>query len=373
MRAAGPEIALERVSKSFGDARIVDELSVTIEPGQFTVILGPSGCGKSTLLRLIAGLEAVSDGSIRIGGRMANVLPPQERGCGMVFQNYALYPHMTVEGNLAYGLQRAGGSRKAIAGRVAEIAGQLGLGDLLHRRPAQLSGGQCQRVAIGRAIIREPAILLMDEPLSNLDAKLRSETRVELAKLHALRGATTIMVTHDQHEAMTLADRIVLMKDGRIEQVGSPQELYHRPATAFAAEFVGSPAMNILTGQVDDGGTIRLPDEIAVLGRVPENQAKRREILIGIRPEAIVIDSHEPDVAATLEHAEDLGSHQLLYCRCGQNRLVVAKPSSNESAAKNSRIPLRLPRAALNFFCSTGRQRLDEIPDPQLTPSPAMK
>ena len=157
MRAAGPEIALERVSKSFGDARIVDELSVTIEPGQFTVILGPSGCGKSTLLRLIAGLEAVSDGSIRIGGRMANVLPPQERGCGMVFQNYALYPHMTVEGNLAYGLQRAGGSRKAIAGRVAEIAGQLGLGDLLHRRPAQLSGGQRQRVAIGRAIIREPA------------------------------------------------------------------------------------------------------------------------------------------------------------------------------------------------------------------------
>ena len=354
MSAVGPGIALERVSKSFGATRIVDDLSVAIEPGQFTVILGPSGCGKSTLLRLIAGLDAVSDGSIRIGGRMANALPPQERGCGMVFQNYALYPHMTVEGNLAYGLLRAGNSRKAVAGRVTEVAGLLGLGELLHRRPAQLSGGQRQRVAIGRAIIREPAILLMDEPLSNLDAKLRGETRVELAKLHALRGATTIMVTHDQHEAMTLADRIILMKDGRIEQVGSPQQLYHRPATVFVAEFVGSPAMNILTGQVDDDGMIRLPDETAVLGCVPRSQAKHREILIGIRPEAIVIDSHAPDVAATLEHAEDLGSHQLLHCRFGQNRLIVAKPVSSQDAGENGKIPLRLPRAALNFFCATG-------------------
>ncbi|MEM8657997.1 MAG: ATP-binding cassette domain-containing protein, partial [Pseudomonadota bacterium] len=234
------DIALTGLTKRFGQTTVIEDLSVRLESGAFTVILGPSGCGKSTLLNMIAGLEQVTSGTIEIGGRAVQDLPPNERGLAMVFQNYALYPHMSVADNIGYALKIAGVPRAARATRITEAARVVSLSDYLDRRPAQLSGGQRQRVAIARAIIREPAVLLFDEPLSNLDAKLRHGMRMELAELHRRIGATSVFVTHDQVEAMTLADKIILLNGGRIEQYGTPHEIYHHPASEFVAEFIGA-------------------------------------------------------------------------------------------------------------------------------------
>ncbi len=243
-------VELVNVSKSYGAVDVIAGLNLAVVDGTFTVFVGPSGCGKSTLLRMVAGLEPITDGEVRIDGRRVNDADPIERGVAMVFQNYALYPHMTVEKNIGFSLRMAGIAKPEIAARVAEVARTLQVEDLLERKPAQLSGGQRQRVAIGRAIVRDPKVFLFDEPLSNLDAELRVSMRVEIAKLHQQLGATMIYVTHDQTEAMTLADSIVVLRGGKVEQVGSPEALYEDPISMFVAGFIGSPRMNFLRGKV---------------------------------------------------------------------------------------------------------------------------
>jgi multiple sugar transport system ATP-binding protein len=304
------EIVLDSVSKVFsGDVVAVDGVSLTIGSGEFLVLVGPSGCGKSTLLRMIAGLEEVTAGTISIGDRDVTDLPPRSRDIAMVFQNYALYPHMTVRQNLGYGLKVRKTPRREIAERVARAAELLGLDQLLDRRPAALSGGQRQRVAMGRAIVREPKAFLMDEPLSNLDAKLRVSMRAQLAALHGRLATTTIYVTHDQIEAMTLGQRVAVMRDGRIQQVDTPQELYARPTNLYVAAFIGSPAMNLVEAEIADGRVrfggyaIPLPDASAqVAGRA----------VVGIRPEAFedaaFADPALPQIDVKVEVVEELGA-----------------------------------------------------------------
>src|ERR1039457_3342102 len=252
------KLELRNVRKSFGDLEIIKGVSADIADGEFVVIVGPSGCGKSTLLRMVAGLEAITSGEILIGDRVVNQLEPKDRDIAMVFQNYALYPHMSVYANMAYGLKIRGFAKDDIETRVQRAAKILELGDLLARRPRELAGGQRQRVAMGRAIVREPAVFLFDEPLSNLDAKLRVQMRFEIQKLHRRLGTTSMYVTHDQVEAMTLAQRMIVMNAGRAEQIGTPMEVYENPATAFVAGFIGSPAMNFLEGKSDGNGRVAL-------------------------------------------------------------------------------------------------------------------
>src|SRR5947207_6699 len=254
------KVVLEHITKRFSeDVVALDDLSLEVGDGEFLILVGPSGCGKTTALRLVAGLEKPSDGTILIGETKVNAIPPRDRDIAMVFQNYALYPHMTVARNLAFGLKERKTAKPEIERRVGEVSAILGLDDLMNRRPAQLSGGQRQRVAMGRALVREPKAFLLDEPLSNLDAKLRVQMRAELKRIHQRLGITTIYVTHDQVEAMTLADRIVVMSAGRLQQIGRPQEVYRRPKNLFVAGFIGSPPMNLLRGRCADG-SIRLGD-----------------------------------------------------------------------------------------------------------------
>jgi sn-glycerol 3-phosphate transport system ATP-binding protein len=316
---SGTAIQVCGLSKRFGQRAVMDRLDIDFAAGAFTVVLGPSGCGKSTLLRVIAGLEEADHGTVHIGGVDMTRTPPQNRGCAMVFQNYALYPHMSVRDNIGYALKLAGLDRAERERRIGEAAELLGLRDMLQRKPAQLSGGQRQRVAIGRAIARRQRVLLFDEPLSNLDAKLRHDMRMELRRLHNEIGATTIFVTHDQVEAMTLADRVVLLNHGRIEQAGTPTALYHQPHTTFVAGFIGTPPMNVLKAchdgefaTIEHGGRLHL-----------RHYASRpTPMMIGIRPEAIAFDA--PDgILATLEAVEDLGSHRVIYARIGGQRVLA--------------------------------------------------
>ncbi|HEY6961398.1 MAG TPA: sn-glycerol-3-phosphate ABC transporter ATP-binding protein UgpC [Gaiellaceae bacterium] len=297
------EITLDKVTKEFpGGVRAVDEVDLRVGSGEFLVLVGPSGCGKSTLLRMIAGLEEVSGGHISIGEREVTNLSPRDRDVAMVFQNYALYPHYTVEKNLAYGLRVRGTPKAEINRRVHEVAEMLGLADLLQRRPSALSGGQRQRVAMGRAIVREPAAFLMDEPLSNLDAKLRVDMRAQLARLHSELGVTTVYVTHDQVEAMTLGQRVAVMRDGHIQQVAAPQTLYRTPANLFVAAFIGSPPMNLVEADVVDGGVAFAGIRLAV----PTAHLPRR-VILGIRPQDL---SEAPDGPFRVAPAvvEELGS-----------------------------------------------------------------
>ncbi|TFV35650.1 sn-glycerol-3-phosphate ABC transporter ATP-binding protein UgpC [Bradyrhizobium frederickii] len=320
------EVALRKVVKRYDDVEAVRGIDLDIADHEFIVLVGPSGCGKSTTLRMIAGLEDISDGDIMIGGDIVNDVPPKDRDIAMVFQNYALYPHMTVAENMSFGLRLKHYPKAEIKARVTEAARLLDITDLIDRKPKQLSGGQRQRVAMGRAIVRNPKVFLFDEPLSNLDAKLRVQMRIEIKKVHQKVRTTTVYVTHDQVEAMTLADRVVVMNKGRIEQIGTPNELYHKPATRFVAGFIGSPAMNFIPCRLEDvGGTlqIRLTDRIAF--PLPPTRAARYnslprtdKLLLGLRPEHLT-ESHahlEPGVETfdtVLDVTEPMGMETLVY------------------------------------------------------------
>ncbi|RWC32415.1 sn-glycerol-3-phosphate ABC transporter ATP-binding protein UgpC [Mesorhizobium sp.] len=316
------QVAISNVAKAFGTVKVLHDVSVDIADGQFVVLVGPSGCGKSTLLRMVAGLETVSGGTIAIGDRVVNHLPPAKRDIAMVFQNYALYPHKTVEQNMAFALKLRKTDPAVVAERVKRAADILDLSPYLKRYPRQLSGGQRQRVAMGRAIVRNPQVFLFDEPLSNLDAKLRVQMRTEIKELHQRLKTTTIYVTHDQIEAMTMADKIVVMRDGRIEQVGAPLELFDRPANLFVAGFIGSPSMNLLKGVVRKGdkpvveiaGT---PFPIAANSAVEDG----RKVVYGVRPEHLEI--HPEGVPAKISVVEPTGSETLVFLRFGEGEMVA--------------------------------------------------
>src|SRR6476620_7648527 len=319
------EIVLDRVTKSYPNgATAVNELSITIADGEFIILVGPSGCGKSTTLNMIAGLEEISSGELRIGGQRVNEKAPKDRDIAMVFQSYALYPHMTVRQNIAFPLTLAKVKKAEIAQKVEETAKILDLSDFLDRKPAQLSGGQRQRVAMGRAIVRDPKAFLMDEPLSNLDAKLRVQMRGEIARLQQRLGTTTVYVTHDQTEAMTLGDRVVVLRGGVAQQIGTPDELYERPANIFVAGFIGSPAMNFFRATLD-GGLVDLPfGEVALTNQMCETIAMHptpRNVVVGVRPEhfedAAVIDGYQRISSLTfpvqVELVESLGADKYVY------------------------------------------------------------
>ncbi|TPM41517.1 sn-glycerol-3-phosphate ABC transporter ATP-binding protein UgpC [Mesorhizobium sp. B2-3-4] len=313
------QVAISNVAKAFGTVKVLHEVSVDIADGQFVVLVGPSGCGKSTLLRMVAGLETVSGGTIAIGDRVVNHLPPAKRDIAMVFQNYALYPHKTVEQNMAFALKLRKTDPAVVAERVKRAADILDLSPYLKRYPRQLSGGQRQRVAMGRAIVRNPQVFLFDEPLSNLDAKLRVQMRTEIKELHQRLKTTTIYVTHDQIEAMTMADKIVVMRDGRIEQVGAPLELFDRPANLFVAGFIGSPSMNLLKGVVRKGGV----DIAGALFPVAAGNAveEGRAVVYGVRPEHLEI--HPDGVPAKISVVEPTGSETLVFLRFGDGEMVA--------------------------------------------------
>jgi multiple sugar transport system ATP-binding protein len=349
------EIKLVNVSKHFGAVQVLENVSMTIASGEFMVFLGPSGCGKSTLLRTIAGLENISGGEIWIGDRRVDMLPPAQREVAMVFQNYALYPHMTVRENMSFGLQNVRVPKDEIARRVAAAAQVLELEPLIDRKPSQLSGGQRQRVAIGRAIVREPKAFLFDEPLSNLDAGLRVRTRIEFAQLHQRLKTTMIFVTHDQVEAMTLADRIVVMNNRKIEQIGTPMEVYSRPASRFVAAFVGSPSMNFLPVQKvadkDGRALVTLPDKSVVQTAVPVSVLPSgSDLTLGIRPEAIKVVPGDTGVRGTSEIVERLGDRTLAYVRLSDNSVVIAEDVGGSQLGVGSPVNLRLDGGAAHLF-----------------------
>ena len=323
------DVTLRGVVKAYGPVGVIRDVSLDVADGEFVVFVGPSGCGKSTLLRMIAGLEALSGGEVLIGGARMNDVAARDRGVAMVFQNYALYPHMTVRDNMAFGLRNLRMPRDEIEARVARAAGILQLGPYLARKPAALSGGQRQRVAIGRAIVRDPKVFLFDEPLSNLDAALRVQMRTEIARLHIALGATMIYVTHDQTEAMTMADRIVVLRDGRIEQVGAPLDLYERPANLFVAGFLGSPRINMLAGRVAavDGTDARVAcaagGDLAVRVR-PGSVRDGDPVTLGLRPETLDLTAGGP-LSGRVDLVEQLGSVQLVYCTLGDGTPVVSE------------------------------------------------
>jgi sn-glycerol 3-phosphate transport system ATP-binding protein len=324
------DVELTHVTKRFENGHVaLDDLSLEVEDGEFLILVGPSGCGKTTALRLIAGLERCTAGSIRIGERVVDDVSPRDRDIAMVFQNYALYPHMTVRRNLAFGLKQRHTPKPEIDRRVREVSAILGLDDLLTRRPAQLSGGQRQRVAMGRSLVREPAVFLLDEPLSNLDAKLRVQMRAELKRIHLRLGITTIYVTHDQVEAMTLGDRIVVMSGGRVQQIGRPRDVYRRPVNLFVAGFIGSPPMNLLRGTASDG-------RITAGELVLDVAAGDRDVAVGIRPESLVRDPADgPAFELAVEVVEPLGEQVVVHG-------TVAGSAVESGAEEETEIPLAL-------------------------------
>ena len=344
-------LKLSNIRKHFGDADIIKGIDLDIEKGEFIVFVGPSGCGKSTLLRLIAGLESVSDGTITLDGRDITRLPSGQRDLAMVFQSYALYPHMTVFDNMSFALKLAGVPREEIRRKVEDAARTLNLTAYLKHTPRELSGGQRQRVAIGRAIVRAPKVFLFDEPLSNLDAALRGNTRVEIHRLHKALGATTIYVTHDQVEAMTLADRVVVLNGGRIEQAGSPLTLYDRPVNRFVAQFIGMPPMNMLPARAVPS----LSDTTG--GRLPDDG------FIGIRPEAVVVDDRPGPhgISGRLELIESLGSDTLLYVNAGDFTLV-ARQSERPRFDTGDTVQIHVDPARLHLFDGQGKALAETIP-----------
>ncbi len=343
-------VTVSAVHKAYGQTKVVHGIDVAIEDGEFCVLVGPSGCGKSTLLRMIAGLEDISGGTIAIGDRIVNDLPPKDRDIAMVFQNYALYPHMKVSENMAFSLTLAKTPKAEIDARVADAANVLGLGPYLDRYPRQLSGGQRQRVAMGRAIVRKPQVFLFDEPLSNLDAKLRVAMRTEIKALHQRLKTTSIYVTHDQIEAMTMADRIVVLRDGRVEQIGSPLQLYDFPANTFVAGFIGSPSMNLLEGRVNDNGNISLSDgaQLAMPNGVSQTKTGQ-DVFFGIRPEHFALASPQADrldrLRVVVDVIEPTGADTLLSCHLGANPVtVVVRDRVSAKPGETLELALDLPR-----------------------------
>jgi len=320
-------VKLVDIKKDFGKVRVIEGVSCEIEDGEFIVILGVSGCGKSTLLRIIAGLEAATSGEVYIGGKLMNPVEPKDRNIAMVFQNYALYPHMTVYNNMAYGLKVRGMAKSEIELRVKKAAGILGLEGLMNRKPQQLSGGQRQRVAMGRAIVREPAAFLFDEPLSNLDAKLRVQMRLEIKKLHQSVQTTSIYVTHDQVEAMTLADRLIVMNAGRFDQMATPLEVYDRPATLFVAGFIGSPAMNMIRLELSPSGdALKMPSGNWLPLLRPITRAEGKEVIVGVRPEHIVQAENSPaPFSLMVDVVEVLGADTIVHGSLSQGDTLTLR------------------------------------------------
>ena len=318
-------VTIRNVRKSFGAVEVIHGVNIDIEDGEFVILVGPSGCGKSTLLRMIAGLESITSGEISIGNRVVNTVPPKERDIAMVFQNYALYPHMKVFDNMAFSLKLRGTDKNEISRRVAEAAEILGLTPLLDRYPRQLSGGQRQRVAMGRAIVRDPQVFLFDEPLSNLDAKLRVAMRTEIKALHQRVGGTTIYVTHDQIEAMTMADKIVVMQGGYVEQIGAPLELYDKPTNLFVAGFIGSPAMNFLRGRVTQNGTgaVVTPEGETIPAPQAPGMEEGRDVILGVRPEHLTLSDSERGFAAEVVVTEPTGSEVQISAKHGADDVVA--------------------------------------------------
>ena len=353
------EISIRNVTKTYGKTAVMEGVNLDIHNGEFVVILGPSGCGKSTLLRLIAGLEDITAGEIAIAGTVVNTLEPRERGCAMVFQNYALYPHMTVAENIGYALKVAGTPKDERLARVAATAKSVGLTDFLDRKPGQLSGGQRQRVAMARAIIREPKVFLFDEPLSNLDAKLRVQMRHEIRRIHNQVKATSVFVTHDQHEGMTLADRLVVMNKGTIEQIGTPSEIYDHPASIYVAGFIGSPAMNFLPGKLSTGrcGVVLEDGTLVPLAHLPD-LLDGHLVQIGIRPEHATFARHGQGVIdAHVDMIEELGASRLcnfLYEDIPFCVLTEDRPDLAAGAA----VGLCLPPERIHLFDSETEKRV---------------
>jgi multiple sugar transport system ATP-binding protein len=372
-------VRLENLVKNYNDAhgscvRAVDSINLEVHDGEFMVLVGPSGCGKSTTLRMIAGLEEISSGTLSIDGRVVNQVAPKDRDIAMVFQNYALYPHMSVYDNMAFGLRLRDLPKAEIDARVREAATMLGLEPYLDRRPKALSGGQRQRVAVGRAIVRKPKVFLFDEPLSNLDAKMRVSTRAEISKLHARLKATMIYVTHDQVEAMTMGDRICVMKDGRIMQVDTPLKLYHEPANLFVAGFIGSPAMNFLRGKIET-----LPDGTGCFREATTHTAAcavrfdsapgalpavlNRDLILGIRPEDLTLRPvgssapNTPALRATVELIELMGAESLVHLTTGKHALV-ARVNSRQSHRPGEQVEVHLEQSHAHFFDPETQERV---------------
>jgi len=350
------QVVIDKVRKIYPNGtEALSPSDLTIKDGEFIVLVGPSGCGKSTLLRMVAGLEEITEGTISIGERVVNALDPAERDIAMVFQNYALYPHMSVYNNMAYGLKNRGRSKQDIDAAVQKAAKLLHIQQFLDRRPSQLSGGQRQRVAMGRAIVRDPSLFLFDEPLSNLDAKLRNQMRIEIKKLQRELGVTSIYVTHDQIEAMTMADRIAVLNTGRIEQVGTPSEIYHKPASIFVAGFMGAPPMNILDARYNGNGGLEITD----LGKVAVDHtpAVMGDIRVGIRPESVEIHQEKTDntVAMKVDFLEELGAGRLLHTTIGSTPFIAHL--DNDHSIDGDHVFAHLPSRALHLFdADTGRR-----------------
>ena len=348
------KINLQNIKKSYGKNNVIHDLSADIKDGELIVIVGPSGCGKSTLLRMIAGLEEINSGEIIINKKRMNDLEPMERNIAMVFQNYALYPHMTVFENMSYGLKIQKTPKDEIISRVNEAAEILELSDLLERKPNQLSGGQRQRVAMGRAIVRKPDVFLFDEPLSNLDAKLRVQMRLEIKKLQRKLNVTSLYVTHDQVEAMTLADKMIVMNEGNVEHIGTPLDVYQKPQTLFTAQFIGSPAMNILNGTVKDG-EVKIADF-----KLNVNSSHQGEVFFGIRPEHLTINTNGK-FKVNVEFIELIGSNTLVHCRIKSSNevVVVSVPGILDKDVSGEEIGLHLEETKIHLFSTTNQNRID--------------
>jgi sn-glycerol 3-phosphate transport system ATP-binding protein len=350
-------ISLRNVEKTYGRGplgnKVIHGVNAEITDGEFIVIVGPSGCGKSTLLRMVAGLEEITGGEISIGGRVVNKLEPAERDIAMVFQNYALYPHMSVYDNMAYGLKIAKVPKADIELRVQKAAKILELGELLQRKPRQLSGGQRQRVAMGRAIVRQPQVFLFDEPLSNLDAKLRAQTRLEIQKLHTELGVTSLFVTHDQVEAMTLAQRMIVMNGGRIEQIGTPEQVYGTPASTFVAGFIGSPPMNLIAGQAEGTRFVAGGQTLTLPAPAPRNGP----LLMGVRPEHA-----DPDIggswAMKVELLEMLGAERLVYGHLGDTMFTLRMESTRTPPKPGDTVMLGAVAPHVHWFDATTGKRV---------------
>ncbi|CAO3412958.1 sn-glycerol-3-phosphate import ATP-binding protein UgpC [Azospirillum doebereinerae] len=354
-------VDIRNVRKSYGQVEAIKGIDVAVQDGEFLVLLGPSGCGKSTLLRMVAGLEGITGGEIAIGGRVVNELDPKDRDIAMVFQNYALYPHMSVFDNMAYGLKIRGIPKPEIQTRVAKAAEILELGRFLDRRPSQLSGGQRQRVAMGRAIVREPSAFLFDEPLSNLDAKLRTQMRVEIKRLQDRLGITSLYVTHDQVEAMTLADRILVMNHGVAEQIGTPLEVYQRPESLFVAGFIGSPPMNVLDARFDaDGRAVAMPGGAVLPLDRPRPGDAGRAVKLGIRPEHLALDAAPGASTILVELVEALGADTVVYGRLPDGESLVIRMAGLPSCREGDRLAVAPQPGALHLFDAVSGRRLSE-------------